>query len=63
MLVGYESISDKLRDAIFSTDKLFETIEAGGSSEDQGKKLEKFRAELGPKRREVMRMLQKAYRQ
>jgi hypothetical protein len=61
MLVDYEAISELLRDASNRAYKLLGKIEAGGSYEEQDKKFEAFRTDLGAKRREIMRMLREAY--
>jgi hypothetical protein len=61
MLVGSETVSEKLREASTLAGALLREIEAGGNHEDQTKRFETFRTELGAKRREVMRMLREAY--
>jgi hypothetical protein len=62
-LFGYEAISEHLREASMLSDKLLRTIEAGGKSDEQAKKFEILRIELGKKRREIIRMLGQAYRE
>jgi hypothetical protein len=60
-LFGHEAISNSLREASMLSDKLLREIELGGTSDEQARKFETFRVELGRKRREVIRMLGQAY--
>jgi hypothetical protein len=61
-LFGLDEPAIKLRDASMLSDKLLRDIEIGGESEQQAKKFEIFRVELGNRRREIIRMLGAAYR-
>ena len=61
-LFGLDEIAIKLRDASMLSDKLLRDIEIGGEFEEQTRRFEALRVELGNRRREIIRMFGAAYR-